>query len=511
MFKSKRILALVLAIAMLLPVMAGCGPKENKPVVDGEELELSIFFHIFSYCVFDDEWPVFTEAAKKTGIKLRGTAVETVSSSEQAYSTMLADATLPDIIGYNGADLKKAGMDGALIPLEDLIKEYAPNIQKLLDEYPEFRAEATAADGHIYHIPTTTDYLDKGVAPSKGWFIRTDWIDKLGLEVPKTVDELYEVFTAFKTQDPNGNGQADEIPYFSRAGSINDLFQLWDGRNSFEVRDGKFVAGQISDETKNAIINLQKWYKEGLVDKEIYSRGGQAREQLLSTDLGGSTHDWFSSTGSYNVTFPNLNNSFVTMAPPADVNGVVKENDGSSPVSTLGWGISKDNKHVEETMKYFDFWFTKEGADLGSCGIEGVHYNVVDGEKVFTDEVINADGGAPGFLRNIGCAEWGKQGTSEALLATMHEIPKKGYVEYIENKWIQPQIPVVTFNEDEQKVIDKYLTNINTLVSENEQRWILGKGDVEAEWDKYVSDLKGMGLDEVLAVYNSAYDRYLGR
>ena len=199
------------------------------------------------------------------------------------------------------------------------------------------------------------------------------------------------------------------------------------------------------------------------------------------------------------------------MAPPADINGVVKETQGSSPVMTLGWGISKDNKHVEETMKYFDFWFTEEGAALGNCGIEGVHYNVVDGQKVFTDEVINADGGAPGYLRNIGAAEWGKLGTTEALLATMHEIPKKGYVEYIENKWIQPQTPVLAYNEEEQKVLDKYLTSINTFVAETEQKWVLGKGDIEAEWDKYISDLKAMGLDEVLAVYNSAYDRYLGR
>jgi len=511
MFKSKRILALVLAIAMLLPVMAGCGPKTSGPVVEGEELDLSIFFHIFSYCVFDDEWPIFVEAAKRTGVKLHGTAAETISDSGQAFSTMLASGTLPDIIGYNGTDLKKAGMDGALIPLEDLIKEYAPNIQKLLDASPEFKAEATAADGHIYHIPSTSANPADGVSPSLGWFIRTDWLDKLGLEVPKTVDELYNVYTAFRNEDPNGNGKKDEIPYFTRNGYISDLFQLWDGRNSFEVRDGKFVAGQISEGTKTALINLQKWYKEGLIDQEVYSRGGQAREQLLSSDLGGSTHDWFSSTGSYNGKFANLNNAFLTMAPPADINGVVKETQGSSPVMTLGWGISKDNKHVEETVKYFDFWFTEEGAALGNCGVEGVHYNVVDGEKVFTDEVINADGGAPGYLRNIGCAEWGKLGTTEALLSTMHEIPKKGYLEYIENKWIQPQTPVVTFNEEEQKVIDKYLTSINTFVAETEQKWVMGKGDVEAEWDKYVSDLKGMGLDEVLAVYNSAYDRYLGR
>ncbi len=511
MFKSKRILALVLAITMLLPVMAGCGNTGNNPVVEGEELDLSIFFHIFSYCVFDDEWPIFVEAAKRTGVKLHGTAVETVSSSEQAFSTMLADATLPDIISYNGTDLKKAGMDGALIPLEHLIKEYAPNIQKAFDENPEMKAVATAADGHIYFIPGASGDSKEGGIPSMGWFIRTDWLDKLGLEVPKTVDELYNVYTAFRNEDPNGNGIKDEIPYFQRGQFITNLYQLWGANRNFYVKDGKFVAGMAEDATKTALVNLQKWYKEGLIDKEIFSRGGQAREQLLSTDLGGSTHDWMSSTSSYNTTFANLNNKFLAMTPPADINGVIKEDSGRSSVSDMGWGISKDNKHVEETMKYFDFWFTEEGMILGNCGVEGVHYNVVDGKKVFTDEVINADGGAPGFLRNIGCVEIGKLGTLDAELTTMHPIGRAGFEEYLNNGYVTEQVPAVTFNEEEQKVIDKYLTNINTLVGEKEQIWVLGKGDVEAEWDKYVADLKGMGLDEVLAVYNSAYDRYLGR
>ncbi len=508
MFKFKKALALLLAIAMLLPVMAGCGDT-NKPVVEGEELELSIFFHIFSYCVFDDEWPVFQEAAKRTGIKLHGTAVETVSSSEQAFSTMLADSTLPDIVGYTGTDLKKAGMDGALIPLEDLIEEYAPNIHKFLNENPELKATATAADGHIYFIPGTAADPSDGNVPSHGWFIRTDWLDKLGLEVPKTVDELYNVYTAFRNEDPNGNGKKDEIPYFTRAGHITDLYQLWGANRNIYVKDGKFVAGMAEESAKTALINLSKWYKEGLIDKEVYSRGGQAREQLLSTDLGGSTHDWMSSTSSYNTTFANLNNKFLAMTPPADINGVVKEDNGRSLALGYGWGISKDNKHVEETMKYFDFWYTEEGKTLGSCGVEGVHYNVVDGKKVFTDEVINADGGAPGYLRNIGCVEVGKLGSLEAELTTMHPIGLAGYEEYLNNGYVSDQIPSVTFTEEEQKVIDKYLVNINTYVAETEQKWVLGSGSVEAEWDNYVATLKSMGLDEVIAVYNAAYDRYL--
>ncbi|MDO4618658.1 MAG: extracellular solute-binding protein [Clostridia bacterium] len=520
MFKFRRIAAFLLALVMLLPVMAGCGKKSinegikdpaklNVGKLDDSEIELSIFFHIFGYCVYDDEWQVFTEAAKRTGVTLKGTSSEMVSDSAQAFTTMLMSDKLPDIVAYNGDELKTAGMDGVLIPLEGLIEEYAPNIKKFMDENPEARAVATAADGHIYYIPGTAAEPGLGNIPSMGWFIRQDWLEKLGLETPKTVDELYTVYKAFRDKDPNGNGQKDEIPYFSRNGFVSDLYQLWGANNSIYVKGDKFVAGYTEDSTKTALVNMAKWYKEGLIDKEIFTRGGQAREQLLSSDKGGSTHDWFSSTSSYNSKYANLNNKFVHMTPPADVNGVIKEYSGRGFIRSMGWGISVDNEYAARTMKYFDYWFTEEGMTLHSCGVEGVHYNVVDGKKVFTDEVINAEGGAPSYLRNIGAnVEVGCPTTLDSELATMHEIGLAGYMEYLDNKYVIDQTPTLSFTEDEQEIISLYMTDIQSYVGECEQKWILGSSDINADWDGYVAELKNRGLDEVLKVYNAAYDRY---
>ena len=158
---------------------------------------------------------------------------------------------------------------------------------------------ATAADGHIYYIPGTLAPIGSGNVPSEAFFIRQDWLDKLGLKVPATVDEYYEVLKAFKTQDPNGNGQADEIPYFDRAGTINDLYQLFAAHADYYINDqGQYVNGRTEDAYKNAVKELAKWYREGLIDPEIFTRGQQAREQLLSSNIGGATHDWISSTTS---------------------------------------------------------------------------------------------------------------------------------------------------------------------------------------------------------------------
>lgn len=507
MKKSTRVLAAALCGILLLPA-AGCGEKETTG--GDENLDLSVHLHIYDYCVFDDDWAIFKEAEEKTGVALHGTAVETISSSAQAFSTMLADRTLPDIIAYTGDELKENGMQGALIPLEDLIEEHAPNIQKFFEECPEAKVAATATDGHIYYIPGTLAQPGLGNLPSMGFFIRQDWLDALGLETPTTVDEYYNVLKAFREQDPNGNGQQDEIPYFKRSGVLDDLYQLFGAKNSFYLNaDGGISYGATEEAYKNAVKELAKWYSEGLIDKEIYTRGEQSREQLLSSNLGGSTHDWFSSTASYNDKYLGFGLNFVPMAPPADINGVVKEDIGRSILHGLGWGISKDNKNPERTMEYFDFWLSEEGTLLHSFGIEGKDYTVENGEYKFTPEVLNAEGGVPAYLRNEGAVvEFGAINRIEAELAGMNDLAKEGFNMYLDNGYVQPQMPSLGFTEEEQNVINAHLTDIQTFCKEQEQKWILGAEDVDATWDNYVATLQSMNLDQVVAAYNSAYVRY---
>ena len=94
-------------------------------------------------------------------------------------------------------------------PLEDLIPRYAPNIQRMFEEKPGLEYLSIAADGHIYALPKYQRFWPKNQIRM---MINKVWLDKLGLAIPETWDELYEVLVAFKTQDPNGNGVADEIP-----------------------------------------------------------------------------------------------------------------------------------------------------------------------------------------------------------------------------------------------------------------------------------------------------------
>ena len=512
----KKRFAIILAMIIAVTALNGCGggsksaQKEvKKGVKGGEPITLTIFYHSYGN-IFDDDWPVFKKAAELTGVTLHGTASKVQTESDAAYNNMLVEEPLPDIIHYFGSNLKELGLQGGLIPLEDYIDEYAPNIKKFFEDCPQAKRVATASDGHIYYIPGSLSGIDKEALPSQGWFIRQDWLDKLGLETPKTVDEFYEVMKAFKDKDPNGNGKKDEIPIFRRDGGIGFLYTLFDTNKGWYLKGEDTHLGATEEEYKNAISNIAKWYNEGIIDKEIFTRGGQAREQLLSANLGGCTHDWFSSTGAYNATYKDTVKGldFEPMAPPADINGNVVEAHSRNILHELGWGISKDNQHPEETMIYFDFWMGQQGQDLRSFGIEGVHYNVIDGKKVFIDEVLNAEGGVPSYLKKQGAGlELSTIGNIEAELAGMNEISRKGFEMYNDGGYVIQQYVKPQFTEEEQKVINKYWTSIDTYINEMEQKWILGISKVENDWDTYVDTLKKMHVDEVIEVYDKAHKR----
>ena len=498
----KRISAVVLSAALL----GSCGTGSG-----GGTKELTMHLHLFGYCVYDESWPLFQKASEITGIKIKGTASKSISDSEQAWNTMIAAKPLPDIIDAPSGKLLNLAEMGGMIPLDDLIEQHAPNVKKFFEDCPEARDAATYDDGHIYYIPGSLSGIDKPAVASKGWFIRTDWLEKLGLEAPKTVEDMYKVLTAFKTKDPNGNGKADEIPYFNRQDGIQDLYQLFGAEYSwYATKDGKVVNGKAEEAYHNAVREIAKWYKEGLIDTEIFSRGQQSREQLLSTDVGGMTHDWFSSTGKYNDMYkdsvPGL--KFEAMLPPADINGEVKEARSRSVLHGYGWGISKDCKDPEAAMKYFDFWMSQEGRDLNAFGIEGVHYTVVDGEKKFTDEVLNAEGGVPTYMRNQGQVEIGTVGNIAAEVAGMNDIARAGFEMYEDSGVVRKEFVMPNLTKEEKDKLTDLTSNIKTYISEMEQKWILGTSDIDADWDNYIKTLKDMGLETVNEVYTEAYNRH---
>ena len=513
-----RRLTLAAAIMMGTALTAPALAEGDLKIVD-EPLELTIHMHAKQYPGYQEDWPVEQAAREMTNIHMIDATTGTnTTDSREAMNLMLASGNIPNIVG--GSKVKEFvdqfGPEGAFLPLGDLIDEHAPHIKAFFDERPSLRASITGADGNIYYIP----YLPDGKY-GRAYFIRQDWLDTLGLEQPQSVDELYKVLTAFRNDDPNGNGEKDEVPYFARQWEeLIRLVTLWDGRSSgsdtyhdFYVGDGQIKHGYAGEGYREGIKNLAQWYSEGLIDAEVFTRGSSSRDFLLSENLGGMTHDWFASTAGYNTKLADSVDGFAFKAfpPPASVSGVRMAEHRRIPVKPDGWAMGFSNEHPVETIKYFDFWFSPEGRNLQNFGVEGVHWDMVDGKPKFKDEVLNADRAVNSFLYSVGAQiQRGYFQDYEYERQWSNEFALEGIALYDEGDYLIDQFLGVAMSPDEQKVFDKYWSSIRTYMLERQQAWILGTGDVEAEWDDYTATLDKMGYSDVIDVMQSAYDRQYG-
>jgi len=524
-----RYLTLTAAIAATLAVTATntavAGSHSEHQIVDSP-LELKIQMNHKRYPRYLEDWPVEVEARKLTNIHLKDATIganartDENSGKTEALNLMMASGNIPDIVGSSRIKdfVNKYGPEGAFIPLNDLIAEHAPNLQAFFKKKPDVASALKAADGNMYYIP----YLPDGKY-GRAYFMRTDWLKKLNLKAPETVEELEKVLIAFRDGDPNANGKKDEIPFFARQWpELIRLVTLWDGRSSgsdtyhdFMVNDGKLEHPYAGEGYREGIKNLARWYKEKLIDAEIFTRGSSSREYLLSENLGGMTHDWFASTSGYNTSLkekvPGF--EFKAIAPPASVSGKRIEEHRRIPIKPDGWAMGHTNKHPVETIKYFDFWFSEKGRRLSNFGVEGTHYNMIDGKPTFTDAILNSDVPVNNFLYTIGAQLQGRGYYQDYRYEEQwsNKFALEGIALYDQGDYLIDQFLGVAFNKEEQKVYDKYWASIRDYMLERQQAWVLGTGDVEKDWDGYISQINKMGYEKVVAAMQSAYKRQYGK
>lgn len=528
--KTKKAVAVTLCIATAMS-MAACGSSTTKEettttestTADGvtkesseaskDVVELTVH-DIYNGTVVDFSLPVITKIQENVGVHLTNSVASSSTDDDQAWTLMIASPdTMPDIIVSPSMDkMEKLGVDGGLIPLEDYIAKSCPNITAAFEQYPELKAASTASDGHIYEICSM-----KEMKSSFTYIIRQDWLDTLGLAMPTTVDELHDVLLAFRTQDPNGNGEQDEIPFISRWGVdnqfTNQALGLWNSGTDLMVRDGKVIFDPAEANFKVGMQNLVQWYSEGIIDPEVYTRE-DARNVLYGENKGGFTLDWPASTTQYNQslaeTVPGFKN--VVMGVPKDQNGDQVMKFRSTP--TAGVGISANCKNVEAALKLIDYLYSEEGQILSTFGIEGENYTK-DGDKyTFMESMTSYEGGITAAREKLaGCINHlgGIDPLELEYAIVTNDETLEGYELYHSNEQWYPEDEYAQYGfkytADELQEIDNLLPGIKTYVNEKCMSWILGNGNFEDEYDGFIAELKTRGIDRVVEISQAAYDR----
>lgn len=449
---------------------------------------------------------------------------------DQKVNLAIASNDLPDLVVVNDAQLRQMVKAGQVADLTAVFERYASPAIKGIIEKTEGRAlDAVTFDGKMMALPNVTA---RGDAVHTMW-IRKDWLDKLELEVPKTVDELREVARAFVENDPDGNGAKDTIGISGpQAGgklhanfiaSSNNTFGLDPIFSAFlaypgfwiEGGDGKPVYGSIQPEVKTALGALREMYAEGLIDPEM-----SIRKDATEPVVAGKSGIFFGPFWMGYWPLPDAIQNDPTAnwqayALPLDVNGEYSPH--MATPSTQFLAVRKGYEHPEVAMKLMNLLVRDEAMFDVSVSLN--HYPVrivyapID-EIEFTLHALNEvlagtktpeDLHIPGYklladdAKKIKSTKLEPYDNNDIQYWNTSDMGawSRLYSIYVGGKpLLEPRNEVYSLTYSQTKTMESRWANLEKLETETFLKIIMGAAPLDS-FDTFVEDWKKQGGDKV--------------
>ena len=449
------------------------------------------------------------------------------------YLAMLTSNNYPDIIQWLNDEAYSGGVgqlynDGIIIELNDLIDNYMPNLKAILEKYPNLAKDMANDDGQYLYftkLNSLSNIDDLMSITYWGFLMRKDWLENVGMSVPTTMDEWYEVLKAFKTQDPNGNGLDDEIPFDAGAGALTMFYPAYNMLTGIYVDPdtGKIGYGEYTEKYKEFLTTMNKWYSEGLID-DIYDEnynlvGSDVTDEHIYGDIAGS---WKGLANNWEQRLPGIleknANADLVAVPWVQSTMNSKKYTPNTYYSTIDRTtvcISVDCKYPEAAATLIDYMYSEEGGLYLTWGVEGESYVTNDdGSRSWTeaaDEVIDYYDGS--FTRKF---TYEIAHVSFPRLDQNHtrETREQQYLDACE-LWADAELDMIypkaiSVTQDQQNAAVGAESDIGGYIAEMQMKFITGEEPL-TNFDNYLDTLKKMGIEDLIAVYQDAYDRYQAR
>lgn len=500
------LLALVLSLAALLPAAALA-----------EEQTTFKIMYLDRYGGYRPEdmtgWQAYMAGHADLNVQVEWISLGDDSVVSEKKSILFSGGTYDDAVWgsvLSDTDVSMLSAQGILIALDEYItEENTPNLYKLFSDHPEFKAASTLPDGHIYSLPQFAgsnpgNFIESPIRLNK------TWLDKLELEVPTTLDELFDVLMAFKTQDPNGNGLADEIPLFIYDADAFKHVEAWLGiwgiatkSNAYDsyvfIQDGEVHFAPTTEAYKEAIKFLNRLYENGLIWSEAFTATAEeANAKFASTNspciIGCVTSREMSG----------YEDEYITVLPPVA--------EGYEPCwyyhpGSLGtknvFAITDKCQDPELLMRLWDDLYSTYWALVNSYGTEedGILYKNEDGLWDY-HEVEDAP------VNGIAYMGQSIDGYLTEYAASKGDLERTANYEVYKDIINQEVWPRPYFDEDAVSRLSELRTDIFNTVSQMKAKWITGESDIDADWEGYLKNLKKMGVDEFVELNQAAYDAF---
>lgn len=545
MKKLTKILCLVLCLSLCASVLAACGGNETAK--DENQTDFYIMGGMSALSAGYDSNEVLNKLAENAGITIEW---DTMSDSlAEQVNIRIAGEQLPDAfqgVGFSNYDISTYGADGVFIDLTPYINaDVMPNLTKILEEHPEIRSAITMSDGKIYGLPAAEQMGTAGIGLEEDYSIYTvpqfgminkAWLDALGLPVPTKLEELHTALVAFKENDMSatyyGNAPGSTIP-------MSTGFDQWCwGQNVFYAGfgftnwpndvcndlvlndDGTVEFVSVRDGYRDAVTYFHDWYAEGLMDIEMFSQSTSQLIAKCSQGQVGVATWWY-----IEEVMGDKSSDYVFLP-------ILEGPDGTYNVTVrTGGAVNSGNLNVtsacgnpEALLKFYDQWYDGEIVMQLQYGPIGTYFTEQDEKGMWVsitdDEAREKFGKSAGELKGVH-EVYGPKLILSSYYNDYFYMEDRAIIrlEDLAYKFVDPYVTSMAtypidcvYTAEELEVIDRYRADFESAVSEQEALWLKDGGPTDEEWDAYCQMLvDSCGMEELLKVYQAAYDRYAGK
>lgn len=551
----KKSMALILVLVMLVGMLAACGTSSDTPTDEPEATDTptqapategpagkepdgpgdprAVELPLVEDTVYFDLWMATMPGLAESGItigdgyyfnaleELTNVGVEIteipVFSAAEQFAIMFSSGNYPDMVEggmqfYIGSP-DSAIEDGIIYSFDDFIEEWMPNYWYWLNSDEKFTRAAKSVEGHYYAAHCL--YVEHSGA-STGTLIRKDMVEGVGMDLPVTYDEFYEVLSAIKVEYDSAIhlDSAGSLPGAMFASGYDVMPYITNGSlEALAVIDGVVEFSPVQEGYYKYLETLNKFWEAGLIYSDFMSAttGSRLDEELVLNSaiclIAGAADEinYYSDLTNGEVQYIGVQAAAQTHDQKIHIRDV-------NSILTEGTVITTDCENLELAAKWLDYQYTDEAALMANYGEQGVSMTYDDdGNPRLTDMVLN---NPDGLTNGQALAVYARGDGSYPYNATRLQVDfnedQKATLDAwrkADEEYMYPDRCKLTADESSQ--YSTIMSDVQTFVQEWTLQFILGTKSLENDWDAYIATLESMNYEEGVALKQTAYDRYM--
>ncbi|WP_160497434.1 extracellular solute-binding protein [Paenibacillus dendrobii] len=474
---------------------------------------------------------------EKTGVSIDYTPI--VGDEGQKNDLWLASGDYPDMMTLSPNMTGKYRDADAIVPLEDLIDKYGPNIKKRFGKYLDLLKDP---DGHIYSIYGINLAQEAPANAAASFIIQYDVLKEADYPEIKTLDQLFDILKSYYAKHPTIDGQpmipfsgywgglTFTNPVIAAAGLPDQGFSILDENNNVRF-------GLTEPFAKEYYKFLNKLQNAGMLDKNIFGKGEEnlakiAQGRVLAEFMPG----WLLSTPEKSLVASGLTERQYAKIPLfVDENTVDQSFVVPITNSSSNWVITSNAKHPERIIKMIDYLFSDEGQVLINWGVEGLQYEVKDGKRVqkqdYTDQlkknpdIVYSDGPS-GPITNLTIGDgallddgdYATPNTKESVIKNYDDATKEVLSKYGKETWADflpkpTHVPSMLWQLSEPEESKAVFRKLEEALNKEVPKIILAKSDAEFEtaWGNFVDQINKAGREKYEAAWTKTWNDFLKR